>query len=98
MPKPTIQALECKESSNIAWARYDFLTGVLEVDFKNGQGVKVSTYAYDNYPVEEWDRFRERPGTSRGKFFAYEIRPKYKGRKVWPAPEATKPAAPEMLI
>ena len=72
--------IQGERSSNIAWARYDKDTGVLEIDFKDSKGKRSSTYAYDNYPLEEWDKFCV--SESRGRFFAYEIRPRFQGRKV----------------
>ena len=78
--KTMSEGFDCQESSNLKWARYDRAAQVLEIDFKNKAGVKVSTYAYDNFPPEAWDSFQK--ATSRGRHFAYAIRPKYKGRKV----------------
>lgn len=75
-----VEGFDCQESSNLKWARYDRQTRTLEIDFKNKTGVKVSTYAYDNFPPEAREHFQK--ATSRGSYFAYVIRPKYKGRKL----------------
>lgn len=73
---------ESEKSSNIGWSRYDEATQVLEVDFKNAAGVKTSTYKYEGFAPSEWTRFNE--ALSKGRHFAYEIRPRYVGVKVWP--------------
>ena len=74
-----MQSFESKGSSNVGWARYDEAKHLLEVDFKNGAGVKTSTYLYADFPPELWERFQA--AESKGRFFAYEIRPKFKGVK-----------------
>lgn len=81
-----MQQFEAKESSNVGWARYDAATGTLEIDFRDSKGNRVSTYKYANYPPEEWARFNAAP--SKGKFFAYEIRPKFTGAKKPPPQNA----------
>lgn len=75
--------LNLKDSTNLHWARYDEAAQRLEIDFKNAQGVKVSTYAYDNFSPEEWAQFNA--SSSKGKHFAYRIRPRFKGVKIWSA-------------
>jgi len=72
---------EAHESSNIGWARYNATTRVLEVDFKDKTGSKTSTYSYADFPEEMWIEFNA--SDSKGRFFAYHIRPKYKGVKTW---------------
>jgi hypothetical protein len=72
------QQFEAKESSNVAWARYDADTRTLEVDFKK-DGVRSSTYIYLEFPPEEWQAFQE--AKSKGQHFAYKIRPRFKGTK-----------------
>lgn len=76
----TVSRIDCSQSSNISWARYDEATQRLEIDFKNSKGEKVSTYEYADFPPEEWDAFRA--SESRGKHFAYRIRPRLKGVKL----------------
>ena len=77
------------KSSNLHFVRY--ANGKLFVDFKNKEGVKVSTYSYDGellntgarptpeFPLEVYERFQRDPEP--GKFFAREIRFRYKGVK-----------------
>ena len=64
--------LDCKDSSNVRWARYNKETRVLEIDFTGKNGAKKSTYAYDDFPPEEWDAFCA--SESKGKWFAYRVR------------------------
>lgn len=78
-----------KRSSNLHFARY--ANGKLFVDFKNKEGVKVSTYSYDGtlleggqnpagvFPTDLYEAFALDPEP--GKFFARVIRFKYKGVK-----------------
>lgn len=80
---------EAKESSSVGWARMRE-DGVLEIDFKK-DGIKASTYAYDGtrinenerpvagFPRDVWEQFKI--SESKGRFFAYVIRPKFKGVK-----------------
>ncbi len=75
-----IKHLDLKHSSNMHWSRYDPETQTLEIDFKNSKGQKVSTYKYENFSHEEWDRFQA--SDSKGKHFAYHIRPKFTGVKL----------------
>ncbi len=79
---------QAEHSANIGWARYDEASSQLEVDFKNSQGIKTSTYVYDNFPAGDWEAFRL--AESKGKYFAYHIRPRYVGHKKG---EAAKPEA-----
>lgn len=67
--------IDCKESSNIHWARWNNETQVLEIDFKDKNGVKASTYEYRQFSGEEWDRLNA--SESKGRHFAYTIRPMY---------------------
>jgi hypothetical protein len=67
--------IDCKESSNIHWARWNNETEVLELDFKNAAGVKESSYRYRRFSGEEWDRLNA--AESKGRHFAYVIRPLY---------------------
>lgn len=88
--QPGEENFQAKESSNIDWARY--ANGKLRIDFKNKAGVKVSTYEYDGtlakdgtnptgcFPPAEWISFKA--STSKGQYFAYHIRPVYKGVKL----------------
>lgn len=78
---------EAKESSNVAWARYDAETQTLEIDFKNSKGVKASTYEYKYFPLAAWEAFQAAP--SKGTHFAKAIRPAYKGVKIPAAGAAT---------
>lgn len=76
-------------SSNLHFARY--ANGKLFVDFKNKQGVKVSTYSYDgtllegganptgSFPTDLYEALCS--DAEPGKFFARMIRFKYKGIK-----------------
>ena len=73
---------ESKESSNLGWARYDEAKQTLQVDFKAKNGTKYSTYEYENFSPDMWAQFNA--ADSKGKFFAYVIRPHYKGVKIWP--------------
>lgn len=86
-----MEQFEAKESSNVGWARYYPERGELEVDFK-ANGVKVSTYVYDGrpdvpnaerpangFPRDVWEQFKV--SDSKGRFFAYAIRPKFRGVK-----------------
>jgi hypothetical protein len=77
---------EAKESSNVAWARYDPDSQTLEIDFKNSKGAKASTYEYKYFPVAAWEAFQSAP--SKGRYFATSIRPFYKGVKI-PVPGAS---------
>lgn len=74
-----MEQFESKESSNVGWARYDAATQILEIDFKNKAGERASTYTYANFPDEEWQAFRA--ATTKGKHFAYKIRPRFTGVK-----------------
>jgi len=102
------EVLDCKQSTNLRWARYDPATKILEIDFKDqASGAVKSTYAYDNYPPDGWAALQASP--SPGKFFAYHIRPHFTGRRLGESPaapplfaaaiprstEAAKPEAPE---
>ncbi len=75
-----MQQFEAKTSSNIAWARYHEDTCTLEIDFKDKAGNRTTTYAYDGFSKEAWDKFNM--AESHGKYFAFEIRPRYQGRKI----------------
>jgi hypothetical protein len=71
----------CRFSSFVLWARYDRERRVLEIDFKAPDGRKRSTYAYENFPPDEWEFFLA--ARRRGEHFAYRIRPRFTGKKVW---------------
>lgn len=68
-----MEQFEAKESSNVAWARYDADAQTLEVDFKKN-GAKQSTYSYRPFTAEDWRAFSE--AKSKGEHFAYKIRPR----------------------
>lgn len=82
---------EAKESKQIAWARYDEATRVLEIDFRGKDGAKQSTYSYAGFPLDRWLQFIS--ASSKGSFFAYNIRPHYKGVKIWDRRDQPKPEA-----
>lgn len=96
-----MQAFEAeRDSKTVGWARFDGRT--LEIDFKNYKtGLKTSTYTYDGtllsngqnptagFPYDVWNRFQA--ATEKARFFAYEIRPKYKGIKIWQAAKTLNP-------
>ena len=84
-----MEQFEARESKQIAWARYDASTKILEVDFRGKNGAKASTYRYADFPPERWVQFQSAP--SKGQFFAYQIRPNYKGVKIWDAKQAANP-------
>lgn len=67
-----MQTIDCKSSSNIAWARYREFEQVLEIDFKDKNGVVNSTYEYRSFSAADWDDFLA--ADSKGKHFAYRIR------------------------
>lgn len=79
------------QSSSVSWARYK--DGILEIDFRDSKtGAKQSTYRYDGtllkdgtnptgcYPQPEWNAFQS--AERKGEYFAYHIRPVYKGVKL----------------
>ena len=68
-------SIDCKESSNLHWARWDPDSQTLEIDFKNSAGSKVSTYAYRGFTAEDWEALTA--AGSRGRHFAYVIKPLY---------------------
>lgn len=74
-----MKSFEARESATVGWARYDPATETMEVDFKDKTGAKASTYSYAGVSLAEWERFER--AESKGKHFAFEIRPKYKGVK-----------------
>lgn len=74
-----MEQFEAKESSNVGWARYDPATEILEIDFKAKDGTRQSTYTYAGFPASEWEAFQR--SESKGRHFAYQIRPRYKGVK-----------------
>lgn len=74
-----MEQFTAKESSNVGWARYNSETQVLEIDFRNSKGEKASTYSYAEFPPEAWAAFQA--AESKGRHFAFAIRPKYKGVK-----------------
>lgn len=88
-----MEQFEAKESSNVAWCRYYPERGELEVDFKDKSGNRSSTYVYDGttlgtqpdgnrgpgFPADVWKQFQV--ADSKGRFFAYAIRPKFRGVK-----------------
>lgn len=86
-----IRQFESEKSANIGWARYNETKRILEVDFKDQHGRKVSTYQYRDFPLSHWEAFQA--AESKGKFFAYEIRPRYVGEKVL-TPMAPPPTGP----
>jgi hypothetical protein len=73
-------SFESKEPGNISWARYDEATHVLEIDFKDSSGVRSSTYRYEGFSPEAWLDFRS--AESKGRYFAFKIRPRFKGTKI----------------
>lgn len=84
------EVLDCKQSSNLRWARYDPATKILEIDFKDqASGAVKSTYAYDNYPEDGWRALQAAPNP--GKFFAFHIRPHFTGRRLNPPPAGAPP-------
>lgn len=83
-----MEEFEDKRSSNIGWARYNEAELTLEVDFKDKNGNKSSTYSYPNFPASEWAAFKE--SASRGKFFAERVRNRYVGARLG---EKVKPEA-----
>jgi hypothetical protein len=74
-----IHHMDGKHSTNVHWARYDESKQELEIDFKNAKGEKTSTYRYPGFSILDWRKFQDAP--SKGKHFAFEIRPKFKGEK-----------------
>ena len=74
-----MEQFTAEKSSNVGWARYDSETQVLEIDFRNSKGEKGSTYNYAGFPPEAWALFQA--AESKGKHFAFTIRPCYKGVK-----------------
>ena len=84
-----MQTLEARDSSNVGWARYEEETRTLFIDFRGKDGQKQSTYRYADFPLERWLQFNA--ATSKGSFFAYNIRPHYTGVKIWKR-EKPKPA------
>jgi hypothetical protein len=82
-----VETLDCKQSSNLRWARYDPATKILEIDFKNKSGEHTSTYAYDNFPPDGWTALQASPNP--GRFFAFHIRNAFKGRRL-DAPPAVR--------
>lgn len=88
--------LDGGKSSNIHWARYDEATKTVEIDFRDKNGNKNSTYRYhtrvnpdgtENAPhgftMAEWRAFQDSP--SKGGHFAAYIRKNYRGEKIWSA-------------
>jgi len=63
------------ESSNLKSAKYDTLSKLLEVEFKNG-----ASYEYEEVPHQIFTRLRM--SESQGKFFNTEISKKFKYRKI----------------
>ena len=85
--------IDCKESSNLHWARWDAASQTLFVDFKNAAGVKVSTYEYRGFLEDDWQAFNA--AESKGRHFAYAIRPRYeKGGDRFGLAKKVQPAAP----
>jgi len=78
---------EATESKQIAWARWDDATDALEIDFKDKTGAKASTYRYEKFTWEDWQEFQR--AASKGKHFAFRIRPRFKATKIWTAKEGT---------
>lgn len=74
-----MEQIECKESSNVGWARYDSATQTLEIDFRS-KGVKSSTYRYAGFPPEKWAEFCA--SESKGRWFAMHIRPNFQGERI----------------
>ncbi len=75
------EQVSCRFSSFVLWARYDPTQRLLEIDFKNARGRKRSTYAYRDFPPDRWDEFRY--SRFRELYFVYQIRPRFKGVKIW---------------
>jgi hypothetical protein len=68
------------KSKQIHWARYNPETLTLEVDFKDKNGNKASTYAYAEFTEAAWEAFQAAP--SKGTHFAHAIRNNYKANKI----------------
>lgn len=68
------------KSSNIHWARYNEAAQTLQIDFKDKDGKKVSTYEYANVPLEVFEGMKA--SQKRGEFFAYRIRGRFEYRKI----------------
>lgn len=89
-----MQEFQSEHSANIGWARYDEAKRVLEVDFKNKDGVHTSTYAYAEFQGSDWTEFVE--AKSKGQHFAFKIRPRFVGVKVsGPPAKQPKPGLPQ---
>jgi KTSC domain len=69
-----------KESRQVHWARYDPATQTLEIDFKDKNGAKASTYSYAEVTAAAWEAFQAAP--SKGAHFASAIRNNYKATKL----------------
>lgn len=80
------EEFHAKGSSNVHWARYDHSAKTLEIDFKDKDGKRNSTYRYDGVALEDWQHFQL--AESKGQHFAFSIRPKFKGVKTWDAKTA----------
>lgn len=85
------ERLTARFSMFLGWARYDHEKRLLEIDFKGADGSKSYTYAYPNFPREEWEAFRD--ARHRGLYFRHYIRPRYKGTRVWWARESGRAAS-----
>ena len=78
----TIIEIDCRESSNLHSARYDADARVLEISFKSANGAKTSTYRYEDVGPLLWEDLCA--AESKGKFFAANIKVRFKGVKIWP--------------
>ena len=66
------------ESSNIESISYDADARELYVTFHK-DGIPTSTYVYIDFPVEEWEVFRDSPvDSSFGRHFSQYIRQNYR--------------------
>ena len=74
---PRVLTQDGGKSSNVHWARYFPDAEILHIDFKNSKGEKTSTYAYSGFKWEDWRAFCE--AESKGRHFAFAIRPMFKG-------------------
>ncbi len=62
-------------SSNIKSAGYDEGNSILEIEFKDG-----NLYQYFNVPLNIWENFKL--ASSKGKFFAFHVKEKFRYRKI----------------
>jgi hypothetical protein len=82
------EQINCRYSSFVLCARYDYGRHVLEVDFKDQRGHKRSTYAYLEFSSDEWEQFRF--AKFRGLHFAHRVRGRFKTVKIWTETESNR--------